>query len=41
MKGLINFPNAADVDFAASLTVVLAVASAMLYVLATGFSAIV
>jgi hypothetical protein len=40
MKGLINFPKAADVDFAASLTVVLAVASAMLYVLATGFSTI-
>jgi hypothetical protein len=40
MKGLINFPKPADVDFAASLAVVLAVASAMIYVLATGFATV-
>lgn len=40
MKGLINFPKPADVDFAASLSVVLTIAATMLYVLATGFSGV-
>lgn len=37
MKGLISFPKPADVDFVASLTVVLAGLSAMIYIITSGF----